>query len=96
MGRWRPLSWFLGTRLGRWLTAAVALVSAFLMAFLMGRREGRNRAEQYMQRRDVERSNEIEKDVDQRLRDLEGDTRPVDDRLRDLGGLRPDREDDMP
>ena len=38
--------------------------------------------------RDVQRANQIEKDVEDAKRDLAGDNRPLDERLRELDGLR--------
>ena len=82
------LGWLLNTRIGRLVGAALAGIGILLGAFLMGKREGGQRARERAREADRDNAQDIEERVDEALRKHDGDTRPVDDRLRERGRLR--------
>ena len=67
-----------------WPYIAGALV--VITAYFKGASDTKNKAKV----EDLEGAIDVHKRVDQALRDLDGDTRPVDDRLRKHGRLRDD------
>ena len=67
-----------------YLAGAAGIVSVFLF----GRTNGKKTEQLKMERADRKNATEIKERVDETLRDLNADDRPVDDRLREKGRLR--------
>lgn len=67
------ITWFLTSRVGRALAALTGAIAAFLGVYLMGRREGSQRAGERAKDADRKRAddirNRVERDTDGKLRD---------------------------
>lgn len=83
-------AWIAGSKVGRYVAAAGALVAAVLFILAKAKRDGAREALSDMKEKDRDRSNEIEDRADEALRRRDGDTRDVRDRMRDDGRLRDD------
>lgn len=70
------MTWLLGTRIGRWIGAALAAAGFVLAAWMGGKRAGRIKERQKAQEDDYENAADIrdrvDRNLDQRVREMDG------------------------